>query len=172
MSSAFRRRLVLAVVAVIVLTAAGPLRGTRPTGVPDAAAADVSYVGRVPQPATPKPTAKAGSGPGALRVCADPNNLPFSNDRGEGFENRLATLVASELGLPLEYTWWAQRRGFIRSTLNANLCDVIMGLPTSVEMALTTRPYYRSTYVFVTRRDRHLQLQSFDDAALRHLRIG
>ena len=108
----------------------------------------------------------------ALRVCADPNNLPFSNDRLQGFENRLASLVAEDLGVPLQYTWWAQRRGFLRSTLNANLCDVVMGLPTSVEMALTTRPYYRSTYVFVTRRDRGLRLKSFDDAALRRLRIG
>ena len=107
-----------------------------------------------------------------LRVCADPNNLPFSNQRLEGFENRLAALVANEFGVPVEYTWWAQRRGFLRSTLNAQLCDVVMGLPTSVELALTTRPYYRSTYVFVSRRDRHLRLRSFDDQALRRLRIG
>jgi mxaJ protein len=105
-------------------------------------------------------------------VCADPNNLPFSNDRLEGFENRVAALIAADLGVPLEYTWWAQRRGFLRSTLNAGLCDVVIGLPTSVELALTTRPYYRSTYVFVTRRDRRLRLHSIDDEALRQLRIG
>jgi mxaJ protein len=110
--------------------------------------------------------------PAPLRVCADPNNLPFSNARLEGFENRLATLVARELGVPVQYTWWAQRRGFLRSTLNARLCDVVLGLPTSVEMARTTRPYYRSTYVFVTRRDRRLRLTSFDDPALRTLTIG
>ena len=107
-----------------------------------------------------------------LRVCADPNNLPFSNQGLQGFENHLASLVARDLGVPVEYTWWAQRRGFLRSTLNANLCDVVMGLPTSVEQALTTRPYYRSTYVFVTRRDRQLHLRSFDDPQLRRLRIG
>ena len=107
-----------------------------------------------------------------LRVCADPNNLPFSNERHEGFENRLAELVAADRGTTVEYTWWAQRRGFLRNTLNAGLCDVVMGLPTSIELAQVTRPYYRSTYVFVTRRDRGLRFDSYDDPTLRHLRIG
>jgi mxaJ protein len=107
-----------------------------------------------------------------LRVCADPNNLPFSNERREGFENRLADLVAEELGARVEYTWWAQRRGFIRNTLGADLCDVVMGVPGSFELALVTRPYYRSTYVFVTRRDAALAIRSFDDSVLRRLRIG
>ena len=107
-----------------------------------------------------------------LRVCADPNNLPFSNERREGFENRLADLIAADLGARVEYTWWAQRRGFIRNTLNADLCDVVMGVPGSFELALVTRPYYRSTYVFVTRRDRGLTLRSFDDSLLRTVRIG
>jgi ABC-type amino acid transport substrate-binding protein len=95
-----------------------------------------------------------------LRVCADPNNLPFTNSREEGFENRIAELLADDLGTRVEYVWWAQRRGFLRNTLNAGTCDVVMGLPTSVEMALTTDPYYRSTYVFVSRRDRHLRIRS------------
>jgi len=168
MSSAFRRQVVLATTILVTLAAAGPLRGTRPTDGSNGGR--VPYVGRVPRSGPGDPVATAR--PGALRVCADPNNLPFSNQRLEGFENKLASLVASDLGVPLEYTWWAQRRGFLRSTLNAQLCDVVIGLPTSVELALTTRPYYRSTYVFVTRRDRHLQLHSFDDAALHHLRIG
>ena len=107
-----------------------------------------------------------------LRVCADPNNLPFSNERKEGFENRLAEIVAAELGARVEYTWWAQRRGFIRNTLGADLCDVVMGIPGSFELALPTRPYYRSTYVFVSRRDAGLSLRSFDDPALRTLRVG
>ena len=107
-----------------------------------------------------------------LRVCADPNNLPFSNERREGLENRLAELVAEDLGARVEYTWWAQRRGFIRNTLNADLCDVVMGIPGSFELAQATRPYYRSTYVFVYRRDAGLALRSFDDPALRTLRIG
>ena len=108
----------------------------------------------------------------ALRVCADPNNLPFSNDRAEGFENHIATLIARDLGLEVEYTWWAQRRGFVRNTLNEGLCDLVIGVPAHLDMLLTTRPYYRSAYVFVTRRDRHLTIRSFDDARLRKLRIG
>jgi mxaJ protein len=107
-----------------------------------------------------------------LRVCADPNNLPFSNVRGEGFENRIAALIAKDLGERVEYTWWAQRRGFVRNTLNAGNCDVILGVPARYEMVRTTQPYYRSTYVFVTRRDRNLHISSLDDPALRTLRVG
>lgn len=107
-----------------------------------------------------------------LRICSDPNNLPFSNDRREGFENRIADLLAGDLGRGLQYTWWAQRRGFVRNTLNAGICDVVIGLPHDVEMAATTRPYYQSTYVFLTRRSRSLGIRSFDDDALRQLRIG
>jgi mxaJ protein len=107
-----------------------------------------------------------------LRVCADPNNLPFSNRAGEGFENALATLVAHELAQQLSYTWHAQRRGFIRETLIAGVCDVVMGVPSELELALTTRPYYRSTYVFVSQRARALHVRSFDDSRLPQLRIG
>jgi mxaJ protein len=107
-----------------------------------------------------------------LRVCADPNNLPFSNARGEGFENALAELVAADLHRRVTYTWWAQRRGFIRNTLRAGLCDVVMGVPSSLELADTTAPYYRSTYVFVSRQQRHLDLRSLDDPRLRRVRIG
>ena len=107
-----------------------------------------------------------------LRVCADPNNLPFSNARREGFENRIAEILARDLHATLRYTWWAQRRGFLRNTLKAGLCDVVVGLPTSVEMALPTRPYYRSTYVFVSRADRRLRLRSLDDPRLKSLRVG
>jgi quinoprotein dehydrogenase-associated probable ABC transporter substrate-binding protein len=108
----------------------------------------------------------------ALAVCADPNNLPFSNDKLEGFENKLAQLVGRELGVPVRYTWMPQRRGFVRNTLRAHRCDVIMGVPASFELARPTEPYYRSTYVFVYRKDRHLQVHSFDDPLLRRLRIG
>jgi mxaJ protein len=117
-------------------------------------------------------TSVMASKPDPLRVCADPNNLPFTNNRREGFENRIAQLLARDLGTHVEYVWWAQRRGFLRNTLNAGLCDVVMGFPTDIELAQTTRPYYRSTYVFVTRRDRHLRITSFDDARLKRLRIG
>jgi quinoprotein dehydrogenase-associated probable ABC transporter substrate-binding protein len=108
----------------------------------------------------------------ALRVCADPNNLPFSNEKGEGFENRIASLIASDLGMPVQYAWWPQRRGFVRNTLEAGVCDVVMEVPSGYEMTAHTAPYYRSTYVFVTRADRRLAIRSFDDPALRHLRIG
>jgi mxaJ protein len=107
-----------------------------------------------------------------LRVCADPNNLPFSNRKGEGFENHLAQLIAGELDATVRYTWFPQRRGFIRNTLAADSCDVIMGIPEHSERVLTTRPYYRSTYVFVSRKDRGLKIRSFDDPALRKLKIG
>lgn len=108
----------------------------------------------------------------ALRVCADPNNMPFSNRAGEGFENRIARVLAGDLGETPAYTWWAQRRGFIRSTLSAHQCDIVIGIVANADRVLTTRPYYRSTYVFVTRRDRGLVIRSFDDPRLRTLRIG
>jgi len=107
-----------------------------------------------------------------LRVCADPNNLPYSNAALEGFENKLAALVAADLGTTVEYTWAAQRRGFVRNTLGAGECDVIMGVPISFEPTLQTRPYYRSSYVFVTQRQRRIAVTSFDDSVLRDLRIG
>ncbi|MEW5926295.1 MAG: substrate-binding domain-containing protein [Gemmatimonadota bacterium] len=107
-----------------------------------------------------------------LRVCSDPNNLPFSNQQGEGFENRLAELIARDLGAEVKYTWWAQRRGFIRNTLRAGECDLVMGIPSSFELALPTRPYYRSSYVFVYREDAPFEVKSFDDPVLRELRIG
>ena len=105
-----------------------------------------------------------------LRVCADPNNLPFSNRAGEGFENKIVELIAADLGMQVSYTWWAQRRGNIRETLNDNLCDLIPGIGSNVEMAATTRPYYRSTYVAVTKPG--LTISSFDDPRLARLRIG
>jgi len=107
----------------------------------------------------------------ALRVCADPNNMPFSNNREEGFENRIARLVANALGRRLDYVWWAQRRGFVRNTLNNESCDVIVGVPAQFERALTTTPYYRSTYVFVTRRS-DPRPTGLDDPRLRRATIG
>jgi mxaJ protein len=107
-----------------------------------------------------------------FRVCADPNNLPFSNQRGEGFENKLAELFAAELDAKLTYTWHAQRRGFFRETLRSEKCDVVMGMPSSLELALASRPYYRSTYVFVTRAADGHEITSMDDAVLRDLVIG
>ena len=107
-----------------------------------------------------------------LRVCADPNNLPYSNDRGEGFENRIVALLAEDLGTDVRYTWWAQRRGFLRNTLLANECDVVAGVASSMGMLGTTDPYYRSSYVFVSRADRHLGVRSLDDPRLKRWTIG
>lgn len=107
-----------------------------------------------------------------LRVCADPNNLPFSNRAGRGFENEIARLLAKDLGTTLEYTWWAQRRGFFRNTLKAGLCDVVMGAPVGFDPVDTTRAYYRSSYVFVSRADRGPRIDSFDDPRLRTLKVG
>ena len=105
-------------------------------------------------------------------MCADPNNLPFSNSREEGFENHIARLLASEMERPLQYAWYAQRRGFIRNTLRAELCDVIVGIPASVELVLPTRPYYRSTYVFVHRADAPFTIRSLNDSILRRVKVG
>jgi mxaJ protein len=110
--------------------------------------------------------------PGVLRVCADPNNLPFSNAHGEGFENRIASILGEELHLRVAYAWWPQRRGFVRKTLNAGRCDLAVGVPAQYGLLATTRPYYRSSYVFVTRRDRQLAVTSFDDPRLRTLKLG
>jgi mxaJ protein len=117
------------------------------------------------------PSAEARE-PNVLRVCADPNNLPFSASDGSGFENELAQMVARDLHARLEYTWWAQRRGALRNTLKARSCDVVMGVPSTLEAVAATKPYYRSSYVFVTRAERRLDISSFDDARLRRLLIG
>jgi len=110
--------------------------------------------------------------PAVLRVCADPNDLPYSNDRGEGYENVIAQLVAADLNRTVHYVWQPQRRGFIRTTLKAGACDVVMGVPEHFDLALTTQPYYRSTYVFVTRRDHGARVRSLDDRRLQTMRIG
>src|SRR4051812_5307876 len=107
-----------------------------------------------------------------LRVCADPNNLPYSNEARHGFENQIADLLARDRHAALEYTWWAQRRGFVRNTLAAGSCDIVMGVPEHFDPVRTTRPYYTSTYVFATRQDRRMQLGSLDDPRLKTLRIG
>jgi mxaJ protein len=104
-----------------------------------------------------------------LRVCADPNNLPFSNQREEGFENRLAEILARDLSAKLEYIWWPERKSFMKGSLNAGLCDVVLGVPTALDTVAVTRPYYRSTYVFVSRPP---GIASLDDPRLDKMRIG
>lgn len=106
-----------------------------------------------------------------LRVCSDPNNLPYSKKDGSGFENKIAEILADELKASLSYTWFAQRRGFLRNTLNAGICDVVIGYPRNYQILRSTRPYYRSSYVFV-RRAGDEPISSYDDPALRNLKIG
>src|SRR5690242_7829454 len=115
---------------------------------------------------------RPAASPAPLRVCADPNNMPFSNDAGQGFENAIARLLADDLQRPLAYAWWPQRRGFIRQTLKAHRCDVVIGVPDHYGLVRTTRPYYRSSYVFITRRADHLDIDDIADPRLRTLRIG
>jgi mxaJ protein len=110
--------------------------------------------------------------PAALRVCADPDNLPYSREDASGFENRIAQLVADELKLPLQYEWLPDRRGFVRKTLGASTCDVIMGVPAGFERTATTRPYYRSSYVIVDRAGGSGPIRSFDDPRLARMRVG
>jgi mxaJ protein len=107
-----------------------------------------------------------------LRVCADPDNLPFSNRAQQGFENRIAEVVARELHTSVHYEWQRMGRGFVRDVLNKHRCDVLLGVPEHFRPVLTTAPYYRSTYVFVTRKRRGLHLTSFDDPQLKRMKIG
>lgn len=135
--------------------------------------------GQTPSPrrGAQQPPAAPQRGQGAqFRVCADPENMPFSNRALEGFENKLATLLAADFGATPSYIWWGQRQGFIRNTMNATLeegrCDVVMGVPAGYDLVRTTKPYYRSTYVFVSVKSRRLALRSLDSPALKKLRIG
>lgn len=107
-----------------------------------------------------------------LRVCGDPENMPFSDEKAQGFENKIADVIASALGDSVVYTWWPHRRGFVRNTLSAGECDVVMGVPAGYDPVLTTSPYYRSTYYILTRSDRHLDIKSLDDPRLKTLKVG
>jgi quinoprotein dehydrogenase-associated probable ABC transporter substrate-binding protein len=118
------------------------------------------------------PTAALADTRRELVVCADPNNLPFSSRDGGGFENKLAELVARNMGVPLRYVWWAQRRGFVRNTLTEAKCELWPGVATGLERVLTTRPYYRSTYVFVSRTDSKLDGLTLDDPRLKSVSVG
>jgi quinoprotein dehydrogenase-associated probable ABC transporter substrate-binding protein len=107
-----------------------------------------------------------------LTVCGDPNNLPFSNQDMEGFENRIAQLIADRLGRPLHYTWWPQTVGFVRNTLRTRLCDLVLGITSVNEMVQNTNPYYRSVYALVYRADPALDIDSLGDPRLEALRLG
>ena len=107
-----------------------------------------------------------------LKVCADPNNLPYSNKSGSGFENHLAHLIGSGLHEQVEFVWARPRRGFVRERVNKGECDVLMSVPVGMRGVLASKPYVRSTYVFVTRGDRALDISSFDDPRLKKMKIG
>jgi mxaJ protein len=107
-----------------------------------------------------------------LRVCGDPNNLPFSNEKLEGVENKIAEVVAKDLGETVTYFWWPHQRGVVKRVLNAKHCDVMLGIPKGYDLVMWTKPYYRTGYVMVYRKDRKLKLRSLDDPALKTLKIG
>jgi mxaJ protein len=106
-----------------------------------------------------------------LRVCADPENPPFSDRAGRGFENQIARIIGQELKLTVRFVWSRMGRGFVRNFLNGNECDLVIGLPAQFRPALTTKPYYRSTYVFVTRKSSEV-VRTFDDPRLTKMKIG
>jgi quinoprotein dehydrogenase-associated probable ABC transporter substrate-binding protein len=111
--------------------------------------------------------------PKVLRVCADPNNLPFSNEKGEGFENKIMELMAAKLDKKLAYVWYPQATGFVRNTLGSRRCDVIPGFPQGDELAQVTNPYYRTAYALVIKPGTGLDdLDSLGDPRLREKRIG
>ena len=116
--------------------------------------------------------AAAPRAPTELKVCVDPYLMPLSNDREEGFENKIAHLVAQDLNAAVVNFWWPQRRGFMRNSILAGFCDVMMEAPVGLDPVATTKPYFRSTYYFVYRADRGLAIKSLDDTILKHLKIG
>ncbi len=110
--------------------------------------------------------------PGVIRVCADPDNMPLSNQKGEGFEQKIAALVAKEWSAKVEYAWWPVRRGFFARALNGRYCDIAIQAPSLFDMAGVTKPYFRSGYVIVTRKDSGLDIKSLADPRLKKLKIG
>src|SRR5438046_7622803 len=110
--------------------------------------------------------------PSDLRVCADPYDLPFSNNQEEGFENKIAHVVARDLNATVTNYWWPSRRGVLRNSILGGFCDVMIQAPVGLDPVATTKPYYRSTYYFVYRANHGLQVRSLDDTILKHLKIG
>jgi quinoprotein dehydrogenase-associated probable ABC transporter substrate-binding protein len=111
--------------------------------------------------------------PNVFRACGDPRNMPFSNDKGDGFENKLAELFAAKLGKKLSYTYFPQATGFVRMTLGSYRCDVIIGFPQGDDQAQVTIPYYRTTYALVTKRGSGLEdVATIDDPRLKDKHIG
>ena len=107
-----------------------------------------------------------------LKVCGDPNNLPFSNEKLEGIENKIADVIAADLGMTVAYTWWPHQRGLVKRVLNTGRCDVMLGIPKGYDPVLWTKPYYRTGYVIAYRKGKGLKVRSLDDPALKTLKIG
>jgi quinoprotein dehydrogenase-associated probable ABC transporter substrate-binding protein len=111
--------------------------------------------------------------PDALRVCADPSNLPFSNEKGDGFENKIARLLGEKLGKPVTYAYFPQIIGFVRNTLNAYRCDLIMGVAVGDDLVQTTNPYYHTSYALLVKKGSDLDgVTALDDPRLKDKRIG
>jgi quinoprotein dehydrogenase-associated probable ABC transporter substrate-binding protein len=110
--------------------------------------------------------------PGVIRVCADPDNMPLSNQKSEGFEQKIAELIAKDWNSKIEYAWWPVRRGFFARALNGRYCDIAIQAPSGLDIAGVTKPYFRSGYVFVTRKDSGLDIKSLADPRLKKLKIG
>jgi quinoprotein dehydrogenase-associated probable ABC transporter substrate-binding protein len=111
--------------------------------------------------------------PQVFRVCADPRNMPLSNEKGEGFENKIAELFAAKLGKGLAYAWYPSATGFVRNTLRAHRCDVIMGFPQGDDLAQSTNPYYRTSYALISKPEQGLgDVETIADPRLKAKRIG
>jgi quinoprotein dehydrogenase-associated probable ABC transporter substrate-binding protein len=110
--------------------------------------------------------------PGLLRVCTDPNNLPVSDSLNQGIENKIAQLIADTWHSKLQYVWWRQGFGYFMRGLNGLYCDVEISAPQGIDIVATTKPYYRSSYVFLYRKDSGLNITSLDDSVLKRLKIG
>jgi mxaJ protein len=120
-------------------------------------------------------SAASGDGKKELRICGDPNNMPFSNEKREGIENKIAEVVAKELGWRVTYTWWPHQRGLVKRVLNTGRCDVMVGVPKGYDPVLWTKPYYRTGYVIAYRKDRKDRVpgvRSLDDPILRRVKVG
>jgi quinoprotein dehydrogenase-associated probable ABC transporter substrate-binding protein len=157
--------------AIMIAAALGALGGGLLILQPTAASAQASPAQIQPQ------GAEAGSlelvDPNVFRACGDPRNLPFSNDKSEGFENKLAEMFATKLGKKLSYTYFPQATGFVRMTLGSYRCDVIMGFPQGDDQAQSTVPYYRTTYALITKRGSGLEdITAINDPKLKEKRIG
>jgi len=162
MPMTFRKTIITLLMASLAACASQPKQAQAPAGAENAPQKPAEAPSSASAAKESKPAEWAGK---AFKVCADPNNPPYSDKQGKGFENKLAELFAKELGKNVEYFWFPQRMGFIRNTLKAQLidsgeyrCDVIMGYPTGAEMAATTQPYYRSVYTIV-----YAKKRGFDD---------